>query len=324
MKVVSVTVNYKTPQLTVRAVDSVLDDVQKLGGRVVVVDNDSKDGSFELISSEVASRNWNELVKVVRAPMNGGFGYGINFAINAAVKGEKEPEYFYLLGSDATIVPGSLDRLVIFMDTNPKVGLAGSRTYNPDGSLRISAFRFPNILSEIESGLRLGIVSNLLARWTVRRPIPKTTTSVDWVSAASLIIRREALEQVGMFDESYFLYFEETDLCKRFRAAGWPIYYVVESAAIHVGQASTGLNNLDRPRPGYWFDSRRYYFLKHHGALGLWCANLLYVLSHLLWRARRRLQGKPESYPPRFLSDFVRHSFWPLHAPCSDVHLPSE
>ncbi len=314
MKIVSITVNYKTPELTIRAIQSELADLRDLGGQIIVVDNDSQDESFEYISKEVASRGWSGIVKVVKTPRNGGFGYGINFASETTLERGEKPDYFFLLGPDATVDQGSLTRLVAFMDANPHVGLAGSKTCNTDGSPRVSAFRFPGVLSELEEGLRLGICSRVLARWTVRRPIPQKTTEVDWVSAASMIIRRKVLEQVGMFDESFFLYFEETDLCRRSKLAGWPNYYVIESTATHVGQVSTGINDVDRPRSTYWFASRRHYFVKHHGISYLWCANVVYILSHLLWRIRRGLQGKQEMDPPHFLRDFLRHSFWPPEA----------
>lgn len=315
MKVVCITVNYKTPELTVRAVQSELGDVTKLGGRIIIVDNDSQDGSFEFISDVVASRGWSEVVEVVQAPRNGGFGYGNNLAFRAALRETGDLEYFYLLNPDAAIDEGSLIQLVEFMDTNPDVGVAGSKMRSPDGSGQVSAFRFPNLLSELEQGLQLGIVSRALARWTVRMPTPKVSVPVDWVCAASLLVRRTVFDQVGMFDESFFLYFEETDLCNRCKSAGWSTYCVIESTATHLGKVSTGIEDCRRPKPFYWFDSRRYYFLKHHGIFYLFVANTVYLLSHLLWRVRSRLQRKPIAVPPRFIRDFVRYSFWPLNAP---------
>lgn len=312
MKVVAVTVNYRTAELAVHAVASVINDIDKLDGRIVVVDNDSGDGSFDLITSEVVSRGWSELVDVLEAPRNGGFGYGNNIGIRTILNKGARPEYFYLFNPDTCLEQGELIRLVEFLEANSPIGIVGNRLRDSANKLTVSAFRFPNILSEIELGLRLGIVSRTLTRWTVRQPIPEKATPVDWVSGASLLIRRSVLEQIGLFDESFFLYFEETDLCRRAKSLGWSVYYFPGSTTTHIGQMSTGSDSIDRRRPVYWYESRRHYYLKHYGALYLWIANVLFVLSRLLWRIRRIIQAKPEADPPGFLRDFVRYSFWPL------------
>jgi GT2 family glycosyltransferase len=186
--------------------------------------------------------------------------------------------------------------------------MAGSRVRHEDGSLRLSAFRFPGVLSEVETGLKLGLASRLLSRWRVWAPPPQRTGPVDWVSGASVLMRTQMLEEVGLFDEGFFLYFEETDLSYRALFAGWPTYYVVEAEAEHIGQVSTQFKDHERPRPGYWFDSRRYYLKKNHGPLKLWAANGAFVGASALYQLRRRLQRKPDQDPPELLRDFVRHA----------------
>ena len=89
--------------------------------------------------------------------------------------------------------------------------------------------------------------------------------NVDWLAGASLMIRRQVLDEIGLFDERYFLYFEETDLCLRAQRAGWTSRYVKESRIMHIGSVSTGMKTWKR-MPGYWFDSRLRYFTKNHGA----------------------------------------------------------
>jgi hypothetical protein len=308
MSVVSVTVNYKTADLALRAVEAVLLDLEPLGGRAIIVENDSRDGSYERLCQAVAARGWSDRVTVIAAEKNGGFGAGNNIAFRHALSWETPPEYFYLLNPDARPDPGAVRTLVEFMNAHPGVGMAGSRVRHEDGNLRLSAFRFPGVLSELESGLRLGVASRLLERWRVWAPAPQRTCPVDWVSGASVLMRREMLEQVGLFDENFFLYFEETDLCLRALRAGWPTWYVVESEAEHIGQVSTGMADSSKPRPSFWFESRRYYLRKSHGRLRLWAANAAFVGAFALWRARRRVQNKPDVDPPNFLGDFVRHN----------------
>ena len=144
------------------------------------------------------------------------------------------------------------------------VGIVGSYVHGTDGAPHVTAFRFPTIQSEIEGSLRLGVVTRALKDFEVPVGIPESTTEVDWLAGASMMVRRRVLEQVGLFDESFFLYFEETDLCRRVRRAGHRIVYVKESSVAHIGSASTGMKTWTKV-PDYWFDSRRHYFLKNHG-----------------------------------------------------------
>ena len=123
------------------------------------------------------------------------------------------------------------------------------------------------------------------------------------------MIRREVLEDVGLFDEAFFLYFEETDLCLRAKRAGWPTVYVKGSSVTHIGSVSTQYNRGDRPMPTYWFDSRRHYFRKNHGRGYLFAANLVHAVGFGAYRVRQRLLGRESSDPPRFWRDFVAHSF---------------
>jgi|SRR5690606_14202923 len=309
MKVASVTVNYKTADLTVRAVEAALVDLEPLGGKAIVVDNDSGDGSVDKIEAEIAKRGWGDRVVLLRSPRNVGFGAGNNVAFRDALAWPDPPEFFYLLNPDARPDPGTIRTLLDFMRRTPDAGLAGSKVRHEDGSLRLSAFRFPGVLSEIEAGLKLGVASKLLERWRVWQPVPTQTCRVDWVSGASVMIRRDVLERVGMFDETFFLYFEETDLCLRALRAGWPTYYVVECEAEHIGQVATQFKDNSRPRPRYWFDSRSHYLRKSHGPATLLAANVAFMSAYSLYQVRRRLQSKPDLDPPHLLRDFVRHSF---------------
>jgi len=140
-------------------------------------------------------------------------------------------------------------------------------------------------------------------------PMPRQAQRVDWLAGASMLIRRSVLDSIGLFDEEFFLYYEETDFCLRARNAGFPTWYVPESRVAHVGSASTGIQDPSRPRAGYWFESRRRYLRKHHGLLYLWLANVVWVAGFAAWQVRRRLRGLPDSDPPHLLRDFVRHNF---------------
>lgn len=307
MKVASLTVNYKTADLTVRAVEAALADLEPLGGKAIVVDNDSQDGSVAKLEAAIEARGWRDKVVLIASERNLGFGGGNNVGFRHALAWDDPPDLFYLLNPDARPAPGAIGKLVDFMAEHREVGLAGTAVRFENGALRPSAFRFPGVLSEIEAGLKLELASRLLDRYRVWLPTPTSTGPVDWVSGASFVIRREVLETVGMFDETFFLYFEETELCLRALRAGWPTYCVVEAEAEHIGNVSTQFRDHTQRRARYWFDSRQYYLYKVHGPLKAWAADVAFVGSRALYQVRRRLQRKPDDDPPYLLSDFVRH-----------------
>lgn len=301
--------------MTVEALSFLYPELASMpGAHAVVVDNDSGDGSFEVLSRAVEERGWSDLVEVVRSDRNGGFGYGNNFGIRLGLRQPAPPEYFYVLNSDAFPEPGSVKKLVDFLDANRTVGIAGSYIHGRDGMPHETAFRFPSFVSEFENPLGIGSVSRVLKRWVVALPIPSRPQQVDWLAGASMMVRRCVLEQIGLFDETFFLYFEETDLCRRARLAGWPTYYVPESSVAHIGSASTGMKDLKKRTPTYYFDSRSHYFRKNHGTAYLWLANLCWIVGFALGHARRRLMNRPDLvHRSRAFLDFIRYTFTPGH-----------
>jgi N-acetylglucosaminyl-diphospho-decaprenol L-rhamnosyltransferase len=306
--VLTVILNYRTPAMTLEAVEAALREMAEIPGEIIVVDNDSGDGSFETISATVAAAGWDARVRVVAAGRNGGYGAGNNVGIRAGLSGGHRPDYVYILNSDAFPDAGAIRRLVDDLEAHPDVGFAGSYIHGPDGEPHATAFRFPTLWSEFEGAARVGPISRLLARHIVALPIPHTRRTVDWLAGASVMMRRTMLDAIGLFDEGFFLYFDETDLCRRGRTAGWPAVYVRDSEVTHIGSVSTGMKRWTRT-PIYWFDSRLRYFVKHHGVAYAAAATAGFVAGGLIWRARMLLQGLPPADPPRFLCDLVAHAF---------------
>jgi N-acetylglucosaminyl-diphospho-decaprenol L-rhamnosyltransferase len=304
--VLTVLLNYRTADMTLKALEVAVRETADIAGAITVVDNHSGDGSFEKIRDTVAARGWDR-VRVVASDHNGGFGAGNNIGIRLGLPDGSAPDFVYLLNSDAFLEPGALRVLLDAMIANPQVGFAGGYTFGQDGVFHNTAFRFPTILSEFESAAVTGPISRLLRRYIVAIPEPAQSMDVDWLAGASLMIRRKALDEIGLFDERYFLYFEETDLCLRARRAGWVVRYVKESRIMHIGSVSTGMKTWKR-RPGYWFDSRLWYFIKNHGVVYAALATLAFVMGSLILRMRQLGRSRGAG-PDSLLKDLVSHAF---------------
>lgn len=307
-----VIVNYRTPSLTIDSLRSLVSEVQALPGtRVVVTDNNSGDGSVEKIGAAIETEGWGEWASLMPLELNGGFAYGNNAAIRPALHSTNPPPYILLLNPDTIVRPRALQVLVDFMNKHPDVGIAGSRLEDPDETPQRSAFRFHTAFSELDFGLRLGIVSKLLSKWVVAPTVSDETYQTDWVAGASMIIRREVFEAAGLMDEDYFMYYEEMDFCLQAKKAGWSCWYVPESRVVHLVGQSSGVTDTKRPPkrlPQYLFDSRRRYFIKNYGWLYAALADHAWASGFALWRLRRVIQRKPDNDPPKVFGDFLRNS----------------
>ncbi len=311
MKLLVVVINYRTPELTLLAIEAALRELDGIPeSAITLVENDSRDGSHARFAEEIAARGWDKRVRLSKSPRNGGFSYGVNQGVRPSLESGDPAEYFYLLNSDAEPLPGSIRSLLHFLEAHPEVGIAGSQILGSDGALHETAFRFHNLISEFVAPIQ-GIpgLARFIDPYMVAMPIPTEPTRVDWLAGASMMVRHSVFESVGLFDERYFLYFEETDFCLRARERGFTTWYVPESRVEHVGAASTGWKDFTKPRTPHWFRGRRYYWLKNHGRAVLWIANLLWVAGHLIGRAKAKLLGRAYQKPPRLLRDFLRRNF---------------
>jgi GT2 family glycosyltransferase len=312
MSTLIVIVNYRTADLTVDCLRSLDAEVKSLPDiSVVITDNHSADDSPKHIQQAIKQNNWDTWATLTPLPRNGGFAYGNNQAIQPALDSDTPPDFVLLLNPDTVIRPGAVAKLIQFMHDNPNAGIAGSRLEDPDGTPQRSAFRFPSTRSELDDGLRLGLVSKLLKNKSVAPPVRDDTHQTDWVAGASMIVRRQVFQDIGLMDEAYFMYYEEVDFCLRANRAGWPCFYVPQSRVVHlVGQASgvTVQNTRPKRRPDYWFDSRRRYFVKNHGQLHAFITDAAWAFAYATYRLRRLIQRKPDTDPPKLLYDFIRHS----------------
>jgi N-acetylglucosaminyl-diphospho-decaprenol L-rhamnosyltransferase len=199
------------------------------GHELIVVDHGSSDDSVE-----VARRHGARVIE----QENRGFGAGNNAGMRAA-----SGDYVLLLNSDAWVVGDAIDRLVAFADARPAAAIVGPRLRNEDGSLQRSARGFPSLwrlATEYFFLRKLAPRSQLLNALYAGGFDHASVREVDWLYGAALLVRRAAADAVGLFDESFFMFSEETDWCYRFRAAGWKVLFLPDAEVVHVGGASHG------------------------------------------------------------------------------------
>jgi N-acetylglucosaminyl-diphospho-decaprenol L-rhamnosyltransferase len=299
-----VIVNYRTGGLAVDCLGSLCGEIDPARDRVIVVDNDSGDGSPDVIDGAISRHGWGAWACVLRTGRNGGFSAGNNAGIRAV-----DAELYLLLNPDTVVRPGAIEALRCFMEERPRVGICGARLEEPDGRPQGSAHRFPSPLRELDSGARLGVLSRVLGRGHLAavNAAAGGPHRSDWVSGAALCVRRGVIEDVGMLDEGYFLYFEEVDLCKRAWAAGWEVWHVPEARIVHLEGSATGIKQQERRRPRYWFESRRRFFVTHYGVAGLMAADVLWAVGRASLECRRalRLGGGFGRLPRRFALDLL-------------------
>jgi N-acetylglucosaminyl-diphospho-decaprenol L-rhamnosyltransferase len=223
---------------------------------IEVVDNASGDGTAAMVEREFPE------VRLTRAPRNLGFAAATNLAL-----GEGDAPYALALNPDTALAARALDRLLAVMDARPEIGICGPRLVRRDGTLDHAAKRsFPTPLGALAhfSGLgrRAGAPAPL-AQYRVPQLGPGEAGPVDAVNGAFMLIRRAALDDVGLLDEGYWMYMEDLDLCYRFAEAGWTIWYEPSATVIHLKAASSGPVRSPRLERAFHYGMYRFY-RKHY------------------------------------------------------------
>lgn len=221
-----VLVSYNTRDLLEQALRSALEATAGLQTEVFVVDNASRDGSAEMVAEKFPQ------VKLIRSPRNLGFAGGNNLALR-----QVQGRHVLLLNTDTVVRRDTLSCLVAFLDAHPEAGAVGCKILNPDGTLQLACRRgFPTPMAAFckVSGLsRLFPRSRRLAAYNLTYLDPEQTSEVDALSGSCMMVRKAAMDQVGLLDEDYFMYGEDLDWCYRLRQAGWRIYYEPRTAIVH-------------------------------------------------------------------------------------------
>ena len=300
--------NYKTPHYAIECIRSLVQERVAIPGlEVVLIDNASGDGSPDIMAISLADLVEDGFVKLMPLGLNGGFGWANNQALLTLMARANPPEFVMLLNPDCTIEPHAVSILRDELLAYESCVVAGSQLLNPDGSCAGSAFRFPTVGRELIRGSGIALLGRLL------RIAPTLITSdepceADWVTGASCLLRTSALFDHGLFDDGFFLYFEEVELMFRLRASGRTVRHVPDSRVHHVGGASTGLGegkSLSRQTyPLYWFQSRRRFFTRAYGPIRAWLAGIAWITGSAVRRVLAAIE--PARADPSALGN-LRH-----------------
>ena len=266
--------NYKTPQLTEDCLRSLAGEIEVGKDCVVVVDNGSADNSLTHLQNAIETNQWQSWVTLHHSAENLGFSGGNNFGIKTV-----EADAYLLLNSDTLVREGAISKMLAGLAQHPEAGIISPRLEWPDATPQISCFRYHSPISEFLDAARTGPLSKILHRYIVPIMVSNQPSRPDWTSFACVLIRRSAMERVGLMDEGYFLYFEDTDYCRRLRNAGWEIVNWPLARVVHLrggsGQVKAATKAKKR-RPKYFYASRTRYYAKFYGHLGLFRTNLLW------------------------------------------------
>ena len=244
-------VNWNTKDLLCQCIDSLTQTLKKIDTEVFVVDNGSTDGSVAAVREKVSG------VRLIENLVNLGFAKANNQAISLSSR-----EYLLLLNPDTQVKDEAIERMLFFMDAHPEAGVVGAQLLNVDGSKQNSIANFPSLATEL--------LNKSLLRWLFPDKFPGKETDypgpveVDSVIGACMMARRKALEQVGLLDEEYFLFLEETDWCYRMKKAGWKIYHIPQAEVLHF-QGKSAEAEKGKARIEY-YRSRYHYFRKNRGS----------------------------------------------------------
>ncbi|HEU5279183.1 MAG TPA: glycosyltransferase family 2 protein [Gaiellaceae bacterium] len=257
-----------------------LESLASTQAEIVVLDNASEDGSAEAVRERFPG------VRVIAEHRRAGFGANHNTVIGAT-----SGRYVYVLNEDTTSHDWGLERIVGYLDAHPRVAALGPRLVYPDGRLQDSAWRFPTPLVSV-------LALPTLGRLGITQSGGREPRAVDWVMGAALVLRREALDEVGLFDEEFFLYSEEVDLQARLHRAGWQVHYFPQVTVVH--HESQFSAEIPERRINEMWRSRHRYWRKHHSEAGARLAALATgaqyaaraLLSPATRRARMRLHAR--------------------------------
>jgi GT2 family glycosyltransferase len=303
-------VSYNTRDMLDNCLSSVLINKTNLELEVFVIDNASTDGSAQMVRKKYPG------VNLIENSENLGFAKANNQAIHKA-----GGQYLLLLNTDTIILPGTLTIMVDFLDVNLEVGAVGAKLVDQDLNSQTSCRHFPTLFTVLSQFFGLSSMfpkSKIFGWYDMGYWDHGQTRKVDCVPGTSLLVRKKVVQEVGLLDENYFMYFEDTDWCYRITRAGWKVVFLPDAKVIHLGGISAAKSNrglfYDRTLTRELFDSLFYYFRKFHGGFSVLILRILILLSLVMRMLKwifafmfRRITEKEFSYKMWSFSQMIKY-----------------
>lgn len=262
-------VNTNNRDLLAQCLDSICRTIQRIRYEIWVVDNCSTDGSVEMVRTRFPQ------VEIIENAERLGYSASHNRALQHC-----QGRYVLVFNEDMLVLSGALETMVAFMDAHPDAGMVGCRLLNADGSLQPSCRTFPSLWIQLFRSLYLDKLfpgnrwtgANYMSYWG-----HDTVREVDVIKGCCMLVRHEVLEQVGLMDERFFIYYEETDWCYRTKQHGWKIYFTPDAEIIHYGEQTTRRQSARMTL--IQRQSLLKYFRKHHGRAAAMIIRLLSIVE---------------------------------------------
>lgn len=261
MDVSIIILNYRSAGLLKQCLKNISRLHLALQWEVLVVDNDSHDQSAAMVATLFPT------VRYIQSGSNLGYGGGMNVGLRAA-----QGRYRLVLNPDIAMLGNELERMVTYLDHHPDIGILGPKLVNPDSSLQYTCYTFPSFFMPLYRRTffgRLPGVTRRLADYMMTWWDHSSNREVDWLLGGCLLIRAQALAEIGLFDERFFMYCEDVDLCRRSWERGWRVVYFADAEIVHYHQRSSAerwwaaalLSRISREHVKSWLK----YFAKYAG-----------------------------------------------------------
>jgi hypothetical protein len=282
-----VLVNYNDREHLSRCLASLKGQLERLSHEIIVVDNDSSDGSQEFIRERYPD------VRLICNGKNIGFAQANNGGLQ-----ECAGEFILLLNTDTVVMTDAIDILMTAIQSNPRLAAVGPALLLKEDTFQVSFGRKVSFWPEL---LQKGFLNHFYRIWLRLSLKPRT---VGWLSAACLLLRHRVLQEVGFFDENFFLYFEDIDLCVRIRKLGYDLLFQPQARVFHVGGATT--TNLPMLSRFYYRKSQIYFYRKHNSKTACFLLRSFLWLSFNLKLLSGRLKGAKDLEERRRLIGLLR------------------
>lgn len=284
-------VNFRTAEMLINCLSMMIRNLNFSDLKIVIVDNNSKDGSVEKIESWILSENLSDNLFLVKSSLNGGFSAGNNIGIKSI-----NANYYLLLNSDAYIQSESINVLREKIRSDPSIGVVSPRLTWRDGTPQESTFNLFHPITEFVIQANTGFITNILKKYFISEPVNDTPRDVPWTSFACVMISHECINRVGLLDEGYFMYFEDVEYCLRTARNQYRIFHEPSASAVHLRGGSSSVKKnarLKKRLPKYYYESRARFYYQKSGLLGLLAANIAWYLGTAV-SILRQLAGRKD------------------------------